>query len=98
MQLRLRGQYDEGLAIREDTGAQGEDEIRRGESNAEKESGEMKQVKVGCSMGLSGCRKEDVLELEDDATDDEIEQAAREWAFGNFEWWYETDEVLEVAK
>ena len=46
MQLRLRASHDESLAIREDTGAQGEDEIRRGESNAEKEGSEMRDPKV----------------------------------------------------
>ena len=40
-------------------------------------------------MGLSGCRKSDCVEVEDDATPEDIEAAAREWAFEQFEWWIE---------
>tara|TARA_R110002126_G_scaffold115903_1_gene254840 strand:+ start:134 stop:286 length:153 start_codon:yes stop_codon:yes gene_type:complete len=49
----------------------------------------MKLIKVGCAMGLSGCRKSDEVEVEDDATGEQIKEAAREWAMEQFEWWVE---------
>ena len=45
------------------------------------------KLKVGCSMGLAGCRIEDEIVVEDDATAEDIEDAVREWALGHFEWW-----------
>ena len=47
------------------------------------------KIKVGVSMGLSGCKIEDVIEVEDNATAEEVEEAAREWTFNHIEWWYE---------
>jgi hypothetical protein len=46
----------------------------------------MKRIKVGCSMGLVGCKIEDEIQIEDD---EDVDQAVREWAFQNFEYWGE---------
>lgn len=47
----------------------------------------MKRIEVGVAMGLQGCRIEDSIEVEDDATDSEIEDQVREWALSHVEWW-----------
>ncbi len=52
----------------------------------------MKRINVGCSMGLQGCRIEDTIEVEDEATPDEIEGEVREWAFQHFEYWHDAED------
>ena len=47
----------------------------------------MKKIKVGCSIGIQGCKIEDEIEVDDDATSEEIDLEAREWALSHFEWW-----------
>lgn len=47
----------------------------------------MKHIKVGVSMHLQGCKIEDVIEVEDDATQDDIDAEVREWALQYVEWW-----------
>lgn len=47
------------------------------------------KIKVGCAMDLVGCQQEEIIELLDDLTEEEIEEAAREAAFEHFDWWYE---------
>ena len=47
----------------------------------------MKKIKVGCSMPLSGCKIADEIEVEDTATQAEIDEAVSEWASDKFEYW-----------
>ncbi len=51
------------------------------------------KIKVGVSMGLQGCKIEDEIDVEDDATEEEIEAEAREWAFDHIEWWFEPEQA-----
>lgn len=44
-------------------------------------------IKVGCALSLQNCKIEDELIVEDGATEEEIEEAVREWAHQYFEWW-----------
>lgn len=47
---------------------------------------------VTVSLGLVGCKRSEELEIDDDATDDSIEAAAREVMFGLVEWnWRDKD-------
>lgn len=46
----------------------------------------MKTIIVTVSNGLVGCKKESKIEVDDDATDDEIEEHAREEMFNMIEW------------
>ncbi len=45
------------------------------------------KLKVGCSMGLTGCRIEDELEIEDGTPAEVIQQLVRDWALEHFDWW-----------
>lgn len=47
------------------------------------------KVKVGCAMSLVGCVLEDTIELPDDSTKEEIEDAVHEYVYEYFDWWYE---------
>lgn len=49
----------------------------------------MRQIAVHLSIGYSGANHEDVLEVEDDATDEEIEQEVQAWASNYIEMWWE---------
>jgi len=49
----------------------------------------MREIKVGVSIGLQGCKIEDTIEVEDDATEDDIDLQTREWALDHVDWWYE---------
>ena len=49
----------------------------------------MRRLKVGIEMGLQGCHVEDEIEVEDDATPDQIDKEVREWAFQHVQWWHE---------
>ncbi len=40
----------------------------------------MKKIKVYLTIGLATCRHDDVIEVEDDATQEDIDQAVHEWA------------------
>lgn len=55
----------------------------------------MRRIKVGISMRLQGCEIEEEIEVEDDATEEDIEEQVREWAFGNVEWWHEEIKAAE---
>jgi hypothetical protein len=48
-------------------------------------------VKVGCSIGLQGCRIEDEIEVDDNATQEDIEQQVKEWAMGHFDYWSDAE-------
>lgn len=50
----------------------------------------MKKIKVSwTSTDAVNVRGQDVIEVADDATEDEIEEAARDVAFEHLDWWYE---------
>lgn len=46
----------------------------------------MKRIEVHVSVGLVGCRRKATIEVEDDCTDEEIEELAREALFEMIEW------------
>ena len=46
----------------------------------------MKTLEVYVSVGLVGCRRSETIEVEDDATEEEIEEVARETMFSMIEW------------
>ena len=43
--------------------------------------GEDLKVKIWSKFGLVGCEREEVIEVDDNATDEEIEQEWQEWAY-----------------
>jgi hypothetical protein len=47
---------------------------------------EMKTVKWYCSIGLVGCRITGTIEVEADATDDDIDEMIREEVMQRLEW------------
>ena len=47
------------------------------------------KVKIGCSINFAGCDREEEIELPDDYTENEIEDAAHEAASEYLNWWYE---------
>lgn len=51
----------------------------------------MRKIKVGMSMNLTGCRVEDEIEVEDDATPEQVEEELREWAMGHIDYWSEPE-------
>ena len=54
----------------------------------------MKTIEVTVSIGLVGCKRSSTIEVEDDMTDDEIEEEAREAMFNLIEWgWSWVDEA-----
>lgn len=55
------------------------------------------KVKVGCSMDLQGARIEDVIDVPDDLTEDQINDEVREWVFEHLEWWYDILAVEPTA-
>ena len=46
----------------------------------------MKTITVYVSIGLVGCKRECKIEVDDDATPDEIEEAAQEALWSLIEW------------
>lgn len=54
------------------------------------------KVKVWLNVGFGpSTERRDVLDIEDDATPEEIEEAARDWAFNFIEWGHEIAEKVE---
>lgn len=50
----------------------------------------MRLIKVHLNIGLVGADRNDTLEVADDATEEEIEELAREWANDYIDWsWWE---------
>ena len=49
----------------------------------------MKKIKVSIKTLYTGSLCEDCIEVEDNLTDDEIEEIAKEAAFNMIEWWYD---------
>ena len=52
----------------------------------------MKKLKVGLSIGIANANKNDVIEVEDDATPAEMQQALEDWAGNYIDFWYEVVE------
>lgn len=48
----------------------------------------MKRIKWSLSIGLLGCRREGVIEVEDDVSEAEIEETVKDEAFEYVEWDY----------
>lgn len=48
----------------------------------------MKKIKCYVSTGMYGSEVEDIIEVNDDATQKEIENAANEWLFNTIDWGY----------
>lgn len=49
----------------------------------------MRKFKGHVEMGLVGCKREFEFEVEDDATEDEIEETGRDAMFNIISWGYE---------
>lgn len=49
----------------------------------------MKTIEVYVGVGLVGCKRTETFEIEADATDNEIEEAARDFMFNMIEWGWE---------
>lgn len=49
----------------------------------------MRTIRYYIAMGIQGCEYEDTFEVEDDATDQQIEDAARDAAFDHIDWGFE---------
>lgn len=49
----------------------------------------MRMLKVGIALvgGAAGCKIESTLEVEDDATQSDIEESVHEWAMDHVEYW-----------
>jgi len=47
------------------------------------------RIKVWCDNGMAGGERNDVIEVDDDATDEDIEIAVREWFFNFHEYGWE---------
>lgn len=53
----------------------------------------MRKIEVYVSTGYVGSRKAEVIEVEDDMSDDDIDEVARECMFSMIEWsWRDADE------
>jgi hypothetical protein len=49
----------------------------------------MKKYRVWLNTGFAGVNNEDVIEIEDDATPEEIEEQCKDLAFNDIDWGYE---------
>ncbi len=47
-----------------------------------------KKIKIYASTGKVGSKIEDVIEIEDDTTEEEIEEMAKDWLFNTIDWGY----------
>jgi hypothetical protein len=43
-------------------------------------------------MRIVGCRIEEIIDVEDDATPSEVDEQVREWAMDRFEYWGDIQE------
>lgn len=53
----------------------------------------MRKIKAYLDTGFAGCRIEEEFEVEDDATQEQIEEEAREAVFNSIDWGW--NEVLD---
>ena len=49
----------------------------------------MKKYRVWLNTGFAGVNNEDVIEIDDDATPEEIDEQCRDYAFNDIDWGYE---------
>ncbi len=49
----------------------------------------MREIRVHLSLGFEGAEVHDVIEVEEDATEEEIRAEVREWAFEYIQIWYD---------
>jgi len=52
----------------------------------------MKKLNVFLSIGFVGATKEDEIEVEDDATEEQIQEALADWSSNYIDTWYEAAE------
>lgn len=52
----------------------------------------MRRIKVRLSIGFPGAIRKGEIEVDDDATDDDIEEAASEWASNYVEYVWEEEQ------
>jgi hypothetical protein len=53
----------------------------------------MRKITVYVSTGYVGCQKSETFEVEDDCSDEEIDEQAQEIMFGMIEWgWHDAKE------
>ena len=50
-----------------------------------------KKIKLYVSTGMVGSEIEDVIEVEDGATEEQIKEMANEWLFNTIDWGYWED-------
>lgn len=56
----------------------------------------MRKIKAYLETGFAGCRIEEEFEVEDDATDAQVEEQAREAIFDRVDWgWHEATDSDE---
>ena len=48
----------------------------------------MKKIKCYVSTGMCGSEVEDIIEVNDNATQNEIKEAANDWLFNTIDWGY----------
>ena len=48
----------------------------------------MKKYRVWLDIGLAGAKLEDIIEIEDDATPEEIDEQCRDFIFNDVDWGY----------
>ena len=59
----------------------------------------MRKIKAYLDTGFAGCRIEEEFEVEDDATQQQIEEEAREAVFNSIDWgWHEVLDSEEDAE
>ena len=46
----------------------------------------MKKYRVWLNTGFAGANNEDVIEIDDDATPEEIDEQCRDYAFNDIDW------------
>lgn len=66
-----------------------------GEDIGKSEAGgnEMRKIKFHLNTGYAGCLHEDILEFEDDITEEQIEYELEQWANDQIDaWWEEIEE------
>lgn len=50
------------------------------------------KVKAYVTMGLVGCKREEILDLDDDLSDEDIDESVKEWMFNVIEWSWKKQE------
>ena len=53
----------------------------------------MRTISVYLSIGYSGAEREDTLEIDDDASEDQIEEMVRDWAYDYINWGWQEDKT-----